>query len=139
MVLYLFSWHSGLGTMFYAVFHSSDDTQPGLGLSLVEAFTRVMVLAECDYIFHRVDGVMHLELQHWESVPECHNDAELQARYYPEYCSMLVDDAMARADIMRKLVLAGFKGYHAVTQFDGPRGALSDRALREIEHAINRG
>ena len=99
-----------------------------------------MALAECDYIFHRVDGVMHLELHHRDSVPECHyDDAELRARYYPEYRSMLVDDTMARADIMRKFVLAGFKGYHAVTQFDVPRGALSDRALREIEHAIDRG
>jgi hypothetical protein len=52
---------------------------------------------------------------------------------------MLVDDAMARADIMRKFLLAGFKGYHVVTQFDGPRGTLSDRALREIQHAVDRG
>ena len=126
--------------MLYAVFHISDPSQTGLGLSLVEAFTRVMALAECDYIFHRVDGVMHLDLHHRDTVPDCeYHDAELRKRYYPHYHSMLVDDAMARADIMRMFVLAGFKGYHAVAQFDGPRGTLSDRALCEIEHAIDRG
>jgi hypothetical protein len=125
----------------YAVFHISDDSQTGWGLSLVEAFTRVMALAECDYIFHRVDGVMHLELHHRDPVPECEcqqDDAELRTRYYPDHRSMLVDDAMARADIMRQFLLAGFKGYHVVNQFDGARGTLNAAVLREIEHAIDR-
>jgi len=50
--------------MGYAVFHISNDQHAGIGLTLAEAFTRIMALSHCDYIFHRIDGVMHLDLHH---------------------------------------------------------------------------
>ena len=123
--------------MGYAVFHISNDQHAGIGLTLAEAFTRIMALSHCDYIFHRIDRVMHLDLHHTDPVPECFgdNEHELRARYYPHYESRLVDDAMARAEIMRKFVLAGFMGYHVVRDNYPSFGTLSEWALREIERA----
>jgi hypothetical protein len=121
----------------YAVFHISDDEHAGIGLTLAEAFTRMMALSHCDYIFHRIDSVMHLDLHHRDPVPECFggDEHELRARYYPDYQSHLVDDAMARAEIMRKFVLAGFKGYHVVRDNYPSFGALSELSLRETKRA----
>ena len=42
---------------------------------------------------------------------------------------------MARAEIMRKFVLAGFMGYHVVRDNYPSFGTLSEWALREIERA----
>jgi hypothetical protein len=123
--------------MGYAVFHISDEEHAGIGLTLAEAFTRIMALSHCDYIFHRIDGVMHLDVHHRDPVLEffgC-DEHELRARYYPDYQSRLVDDAMARAEIMRKFVIAGFKGYHVVRDNYPSFGALSERSLREIKRA----
>jgi len=102
----------------YALFALADeDGFYGGGLTLTEAFTRMMAFAECDFLFHRIDGVMHLTLHHREELPdEYRHHPELRAHYFPEHQSKLVDDAMARAEIMRKFLTTGFKGYHIVTE-----------------------
>lgn len=87
------------------------DGHLGSGLTLSKAFHRVMAFAHCEYIFHRIDGVMHLSLHHIDGVPdEWRDDPELRAHYFPAYQSNLVDDAMARTAIMRNLLHTGFKG-----------------------------
>ena len=101
----------------YAVSSLADDEgHYGTGLTLNEAFTRMMAFAECDFLFHRIGGVMHLTRHHREELPEEYaNDTTLRAHYFPEHQSHLIDDAMARAEIMRKFLNTGFKGYHIVT------------------------
>jgi hypothetical protein len=122
--------------MGYAVFHISEDaSQAGTGLTLAEAFARMMGLAHSDYIFHRIDGVMHLTLHHLDGVPdEYRDDPEKRARYFPEHQSTLVDDAMARAEIMRKVVCAGLKGYLAVPDNYPLPSRLVQPELSFIEH-----
>ena len=126
--------------MGYAVFHiTEDERRAGTGLTLTEAFTRMMALAHCDYIFHRVGGVMHLELHHWDIVPDAYrDDPELRDRYFPEHESRLVDNAMARVEIMRKVVCTGFKGYLAVRDNRSFASRISENDLRTIEHASAR-
>ena len=113
----------------YAVFSLADDEgHYGSGLTLTEAFTRMMAFAECDFLFHRVDGVMHLTLHHREELPEEYRrDPALQAHYFPEHRSTLAD-AMARAEIMRKFLNTGFKGYHIVTDASLREQAAKERA-----------
>ena len=115
------------------------DGHLGSGLTLSEAFHRVMAFAHCEYIFHRIDGVMHLSLHHVDGVPdEWRDDPELRAHYFPAYQSNLVDDAMARTAIMRNLLHTGFKGYYVVRDNypDGNSlGPLSTRDLKLLEHA----
>ena len=119
---------------------AGGDGHLGAGLKLAEAFNRIMAFAHCDYIFHRIGGVMHLSLHHIDGVPDgCHDDdPELRTHYFPRYQSNLVDDGMARAEIMRMLVYTGFKGHYAMRDDQSPfpnRGGLNERGYRLIEHA----
>lgn len=93
--------------MSYTVISVDDDNgHLGSGLTLTEAFVRLMALAYCDYLFHRVNRVMYIEIEHHDQTRDA---------YIQQYKSHLADDAMARMAIMRDFVRAGFGSFCVVT------------------------
>lgn len=112
--------------MGYTIFSiAGEEGHLGAGLTLPDAFKRVMELAQCEYLFHRVEGVMHFEVCHLSDVPERWlANPEIRRTYRPEYKSTLADDEMARMEIMRMLTRAGFKGFYA----------SADEFYRDQEH-----
>ncbi len=103
--------------MTYTVFTlAEEEGEHGSGLTLTEAFARMMALAGCDYAFGRAEGVMCLTITHHEDVPEEYlADPVLREHFFPTYRSKLVDDDMARAELMRRFMKRGMKGYLIVT------------------------
>lgn len=93
-----------------------NDRLPARGLTLLEAFTRLMALAERDYAFTRTARVMHLVM-----LPLRPDD--------PIFESTNTVDSHARHEI-RAQVLAHGLGLFRVTQ-DEPR-AVSEAAHRLI-------
>jgi len=83
---------------------------------------------------------MYLTLHHLDGVSEEYgSDPDYRARYFPEHQSALVDDGTARADIMRKALSTGMKGYVAIR--DNYSRSYAHEVLREpdlarVEHAI---
>src|ERR1700683_299814 len=64
-------WKQGDGPMGYTVVSAADDEgAQGSGLTLAEAFTRMMAFARCDYAFGRSNGDMHLSLAQSDDAPE---------------------------------------------------------------------
>jgi hypothetical protein len=93
-----------------------DEGAQGSGLTLPEAFARMMAFARCDYAFSRFNGDMHLSI----------TQAEDQAEGYdtdppPALRSKLMDDAKARAETMRRFVKHGINGYRILTDEDWRR------------------
>lgn len=103
--------------MGYTVFSVTDvDGAQGSGLTLSEAFARLMAFARCDYAFSRVNGDMHLSLTQADDVSDCDN-----AEPPPALRSKLLDDARARTEIMRRFVNRGVNGYRIMTDEDWQR------------------
>ena len=106
--------------MGYTVVSAADDEgAQGSGLTLAEAFTRMMAFARCDYAFGRSNGDMHLSLAQSDDAPEGY-DTEPP----PVLRSKLLDDVRARAEIMRRFVNHGVNGYRIMTDEDWLREEL---------------
>ena len=102
--------------MGYTVYSLTDeDGAQASGLTLSEAFARMMALAQCDYAFGRFSGDVHLTLRPADA-PD-----SFPAEPPPECRSKLMDDAMARAEIMRRVLKNGYGGYRIVTDEDWQR------------------
>lgn len=103
--------------MNYTVVSTADDEGvQGSGLTLAEAFARMMAFARCDYAFGRSNGDMHLSLAQSDDAPEGY-DTEPP----PALRSKLLDDTKARTEIMRRFVNHGVNGYRIVTDEDWQR------------------
>lgn len=109
----------------YTVFSLADEYgSRGSGLTLAEAFVRVMALTDHNYVFRRIDGDMRLSLMpsndltflmHCDDTTEdCLTNLNVRGVHPPEHRSQLTDDAMARAAIMREFLRHEFKGYQTV-------------------------
>jgi hypothetical protein len=93
-----------------------DEGAQGSGLTLAEAFTRMMAFAHCNYAFGRSQGDMHLSLTQQDDVPQGY-DTEPP----PALRSKLLDDVRARTEIMRRFVNRGVNGYRIMTDQDWQR------------------
>jgi len=103
--------------MSYTVVSVADEEgAQGSGLTLTEAFTRMMAFARCDYAFGRSHGDMHLSLTQSADAPEGY-DTEPP----PALRSKQLDDVKARAEIMRRFVNHGVNGYRIMTDQDWQR------------------
>lgn len=71
------------------------------GLTVQEAFTRIMALEGLDYSFTRTGRVMHLLLS--KAVPDA-----------PEFLSAIAVDALARNAIMAQVCCHGFGQYRVI-------------------------
>ena len=93
-------------------FHDGDVLEPVSGLTLNEAFTRMMALAHCGYRFYRDGSVMRLEITQLDPpTDEELRDPYFIEEYYPDYRSTLADNEMARLDIMRRFLTRGMNGH----------------------------
>jgi hypothetical protein len=99
--------------MGYTVFSPMDeDGAQASGLSLSEAFARMMALAHCDYSFARSNGDVCLMLTPADA-PE-----NFPVEPPPGCRSKLLDNEMARAEIMRRFLKNGYSSYRIVTDED---------------------
>jgi hypothetical protein len=101
---------------FTVVAMASEDGALGSGLTLAEAFTRMMAFAHCDYAFGRFSGDMHLTLSRADDASDGY---ETEAP--PALRSKLLDDHRARAEIMRRFVNRDLNGYRIMTDEDWQR------------------
>jgi hypothetical protein len=102
--------------MAYTVFSLTDeDGVQASGLSLSEAFARMMALARCNYAFGRFNGDMVLTL-----TPADAPDAFPQEPP-PECKPKQLDSETARAEIMRRFLKHGFGGFRMMTDEDWQR------------------
>jgi hypothetical protein len=109
--------------MGYTVFSPMDEYgAQASGLSLAEAFTRMMALARCDYAFGRFNGDMVLTLTPADAAESFPQEPP------PECKSKQLDNERARAEIMRRFLKHGFGGYRMLTDEDWQR---EERRLRE--------
>lgn len=93
-----------------------DEGAQGSGLTLPEAFVRMMAFARCDYAFGRFNGDMVLTMTAADDASQGYDTEP------PPSCrSKLLDDAKARAEIMRRFVRHGVNGYRIVTDEDWER------------------
>ena len=93
--------------MGYTIVSLADDEGAlGSGLTLPEAFARMMAFAGCDYGFGRFNGDMCLTLTPAADMPEGCDTEPL-----PALRSKLLDDMKARAEIMRRFLKGGVNGY----------------------------
>ncbi len=100
--------------MAYTVYSPMDeDGAQASGLSLTEAFARMMALARYDYAFGRIQGDLVLSL-----TPA---DGDLPIEPPPGCRSKLQDSERARAEIMRRFLKSGIGGYRMVTDEDWQR------------------
>jgi hypothetical protein len=96
-----------MGPMGYSVVSVvGDEGANASGLTLPEAFARMMAFARCDYAFSRFNGDMLLSITQADDESEGY-DTEPP----PALRSKLLDDAKARAEIMRRFVRHGINGY----------------------------
>jgi hypothetical protein len=93
-----------------------DEGALGSGMTLAEAFTRMMVFARCEYSFGRFSGDMHLSLTQADDTSDGY-----ESEPPPALRSKLMDDAMARAEIMRRFVNHGVNGYRIMRDEDWQR------------------
>ncbi len=89
----------------------------GAGLSVDEAFVRIMALTETEYVFARDDGVMRLFLTNREARKgePFSDDPEFERLQNPDFRSPNPDDSTARQDIMLQAISGGRDGYFAVS------------------------
>ena len=102
----------------YTVLSLEDDADHhGTGLSVDEAFARIMALTETDYVFARDHGVMRLFL----TSPELRKgepfdyDSDFGRLQNPDFRSPNPDDSAARQDIMLQAISGTRDGYFAVS------------------------
>jgi hypothetical protein len=100
-----------MGKMGFTVFSVADDEGArGSGLTLSEAFARMMAFAQCEYAFGRLNGDMHLTVTHADDV-----SGSEQSEPPPQCRSKLLNDEQARAEIMRRFLRHGVNGYRITT------------------------
>lgn len=103
--------------MGYTVVSMTDeDGAQGSGLTLPEAFARMMAFARCDYMFGRREGDMYLSIVRSDDAADA---SEMDPP--PALRSKLLDDAKARAEIMRRFVRHAVSGYCIMTDEDWHR------------------
>jgi hypothetical protein len=103
-----------MGSMGYTVV--DDEGAQGSGLTLSEAFARMMAFARCDYGFGRFNGDMVLTITQTDDAPDgCETEQP------PALRSKLLDNDKARAEIMRRFLKHGINGYRIMTDEDWQR------------------
>lgn len=102
--------------MRYTVFDLEEDWgNEAPGLTLEEAFARLMALAGCDYSIARDGGEMRLLFQRRQPQPEIgFADAEWMDFMNPDFRSAVVDDNEARRNVMEQMIEHGFGNYRVV-------------------------
>jgi hypothetical protein len=119
--------------MGYTVFSAlDDDGARGSGLTLSEAFARMMAFAHCDYAFGRFNGDMHLTV-----TPADDASGGFEAEPRPECRSKLLNNEMARAEIMRRFLKRGVNGYRIVTDEEWQREErrrAEEQGIRPTRH-----
>jgi hypothetical protein len=93
-----------------------DEGALGSGMTLAEAFTRMMVFARCEYAFGRFNGDMRLSLTQADDASDGY-----ETEPPPALRSKLLDDQRARAEIMRRFVNRDLNGYRILTDEDWQR------------------
>ena len=105
-----------------------DEGAQGSGLTLPEAFARMMAFARCEYGFGRFNGDMVLTITQTDDTPEGH-----ETEPPPALRSKLLDNDKARAEIMRRFLKHGINGYRIMTDEDWQReerGRCGQEGLR---------
>jgi hypothetical protein len=93
-----------------------DEGALGSGLTLLEAFNRMMAFARCDYAFGRFNGDMVLTMTQTDDASQGYDTEP------PPSCrSKLLDDVKARTEIMRRFVRHGVNGYRIMSDEDWQR------------------
>jgi hypothetical protein len=95
-----------------------NDEQDARGLTLEEAFARLMAWAAVDYVFSRIDGTMLLQLVPTRSFsdfalldPERTRDRQSLRALCPLFQSEFRDNDAARRDLMLQAMKADRHGY----------------------------
>ncbi len=95
-----------------------DNECDARGLTLDEAFARLMAWAELDYVFSRIEGIMLLQLVPTRSFPDLAlldpdrvADRQVLRAQFPLYQSEKLSDRDARRDLMLQAIRAGQRGY----------------------------
>lgn len=102
--------------MGFTVFSPADeDGAQASGLTLTEAFARMMALSKCDYSFGRFNGDYVLTLTPADA-PE-----SFPTEPPPACRSKQLDPDKARMEIMRRFLKHGMGGYRIVTDEDFQR------------------
>jgi len=104
-------------TRYTIVFLEDDSGHNGTGLSVDEAFARIMALTETEYVFARDHGVMRLFLTNHEARKgePFDDDSEFGRLQNPDYRSPNPNDSAARYEIMLQAISGGRDGYFAVS------------------------
>jgi hypothetical protein len=102
--------------MRYTVFELNDDYgREASGLSLEEAFARLMALAECDYSFARDGSEMRLLFLRRNPLPDMpFPDEKLMDFLNPDFRSSNTANAEARREIMEQMIEHGLGRYCVV-------------------------
>ena len=103
-----------MGPMGYTVI--DDEGAQGSGLTLSEAFARVMAFARCEYGFGRFNGDMVLTITQTDDAPEGY-----ETEPPPALRSKLLDNDKARVEIMRRFINRGIGGYRIMADEDWER------------------
>ena len=95
-----------------------EEESDARGLTLEEAFVRLMAWAETDYVFSRIEGIMLLQLLPTRSFseltlldPDRAADRRSLRALCPLYQSEKRDDCEARRDLMLQAVATAQRGY----------------------------
>jgi hypothetical protein len=120
--------------MRYTVFDLTEDWgHEAPGLSLEEAFARLMVLAGCDYSFARDGTEMRLLFQRRQPRPEIGFASDEWMEFMnPDFRSAVVDDEEARRSIMEQTIEHGIGPFRAMP--DEEYQALMDKCLQPTHH-----
>jgi hypothetical protein len=105
----------------YTVFHVVEDGSEMRGLTLPEAFSWVMALAQRNYFFVRLGDEMVLRVKRQKPLPElAFPDPDMDGFFSPKFRSARADNDIARAEIMDAVIRIGIDGYAAIPdeQFD---------------------
>jgi len=117
---------------FTVVSMASEDGALGCGLTLTEAFTRIMAFAHCDYAFGRFNGDMTLTLTQADDASDGYEGGAP-----PALRSKLLDDQRARTEIMRRFVNRDLNGYRIMSDEDWQREErrrCEQKGLRPVRH-----
>jgi hypothetical protein len=130
---------SGENAMRYTVFDMQEDWgNEAPGLTLEEAFARLMALAGCDYSFARDGAEMRLLFQCRQSQPEIgFPDDEWMDFMNPDFRSAVADDTEARRSIMEQMIDNGL-GHYCVMSDDRYRAAQASYFASSDKHIAPR-
>src|ERR1700722_15874512 len=102
--------------MRYTVFDLTEDWgHEAPGLSLEEAFARLMAVAGCDYSFARDGSEMRLLFQRRQPLPEIGFASDEWMEFMnPDFRSAITNDEEARRSIMEQMIEHGLGTYRAI-------------------------